>query len=100
MQASPATSAPRVIGRFFEFSMLGMLGTGYLAVLGTRTLDWPSATVAFGALIARGLMAGGVVRVHLPARVATHAWYDAIPTLTASLIPATAPLPCQRASPP
>ena len=71
MQASAAPSAPRVIGRFFEFSMLGMLATGYLAVLGTRTLDWPSAVVAFLALVARGLMASGVLRIRLQARVAT-----------------------------
>ena len=71
MQTSAATPAPRVIDRFFEFSMLGMLATGYLAVLGTHTLDWPTAVLAFAALFTRALMAAGLVRVRLEARVTT-----------------------------
>jgi len=71
MQASAAPSAPRVIDRFFEFSMLGMLGSGYLAVVATHTLDWPSAALALAALITRGLMAAGAVHIRLQARLAT-----------------------------
>lgn len=71
MQASPASPAPRVVDRFFEYSMLGMLGSGYLAVVGTQALDWPSALLALTALCARALMTAGVVHIHLRARAVT-----------------------------
>lgn len=53
--------APRVIDRFFEFSLLGMLTAGYFAVAGSGYLDWPTATLTLLALCLRGLMIGGVV---------------------------------------
>ncbi len=52
---------PRVIDRFFEFSLLGMLAAGYFAVAGSGYLDWPTATLTLMALCLRGLMVGGVV---------------------------------------
>jgi transglutaminase-like putative cysteine protease len=68
--AKPDTAAqvPRAIHRFFDFSLLGMLASGYFAVLGTGFLDWPTAVLAFAGLCLRGLMIAGVVQFELSAR--------------------------------
>src|SRR5215467_5376062 len=59
---------PRVIDRFFEFSLLGMLTAGYFAVVGSGYLDWPTATLTLMGLCLRGLMVGGVVDVQFSTR--------------------------------
>jgi transglutaminase-like putative cysteine protease len=56
-----AASAPHVIDRFFEFSLLGMLAAGYSAVAGSGYLDWPTATLTALGLCLRALMVAGVV---------------------------------------
>ena len=45
-----------VAGRFFEFSLLGMLAAGYFAVVGSGYLDWPTAALTLLGLCLRGLM--------------------------------------------
>lgn len=62
-----------MIDRFFEFSMIGLLVTGFMAILGTHALDWPSTALAVTALVVRVLMAGGVVNFQIPQRAATAA---------------------------
>lgn len=62
-----------MIDRFFEFSMIGLLVTGFVAVLGTHSLDWPSTGLAIAALFTRALMAAGVIRFQVPPRAATAA---------------------------
>jgi hypothetical protein len=62
-------SIPRVVDRFFEFSLLGMLAAGYFALTGSGYLDWPTATLMLIALCLRGLMAGGVIELVLPNRI-------------------------------
>jgi hypothetical protein len=62
-------SIPRVVDRFFEFSLLGMLAAGYFALAGSGYLDWPSAMLMLIALCVRGLMAAGVIELALPNRV-------------------------------
>src|SRR5580704_8612889 len=52
---------PRVVDRFFEFSLLGMLAAGYFAVVGSGYLDWPTAALTLLGLCLRGLMVAGVV---------------------------------------
>ena len=56
MHPSAAAPAPRVVSRFFEYSLLGMLAAGYGAVLASGYLDWPTAALALLGLIARTLM--------------------------------------------
>src|SRR5665213_992128 len=41
MNPSGVTAAPRIVNRFFEFSLLGMLAAGYLAVLKLLTAKSP-----------------------------------------------------------
>lgn len=50
------------IERFFEFSLLGMLASGYLAVLGSGYLDAPTAIVVALGLVARALIVAGWLR--------------------------------------
>src|SRR5207237_7382245 len=57
-----------VVEKFHEFSLLGMLAAGYFALAGS--LDLPTAALTLAALAARALMAAGVVRIVLPARIA------------------------------
>jgi hypothetical protein len=62
-------AASRVIDRFFEFSLLGMLTAGYFAVAGSGYLDWPTATLTLLGLCLRGLMVGGVVEFEFSNRL-------------------------------
>src|SRR4029079_18849727 len=68
-----ATPAPRasqqVVEKFFQFSLLGMLASGYFAVLGSGYLDWPTAVLTLAALCLRALMIAGVIRLEIPGRV-------------------------------
>lgn len=70
---TPALWAPQqVVERFFQFSLLGMLASGYFAVLGSGYLDWPTATLTLAALCLRALMVAGIGnldRLVVPGRV-------------------------------
>ncbi len=60
---------PRVVDRFFDFSLLGMLAAGYFAVVGSGYLDWPTATLTLLGLCLRGLMVAGVVEFEFSNRL-------------------------------
>lgn len=66
-----AVSTGRVspVDRFFEFSLLGLLASGYLAVAGSGYLDLPTLVVTAVALLARALISAGVIQLHLPSGV-------------------------------
>ena len=64
-----SSQVPRAVSRTFEHALLGMLAAGYLAVLGSRMLDWPAALFGLAGLILRALLTAGVVRFQLPGRV-------------------------------
>jgi len=66
------------IRRFFELSLLGMLASGYAALigsggLGAGSLDAVSVTLAGLALAARALIVTGVLRLRIPSRWVTGA---------------------------
>jgi transglutaminase-like putative cysteine protease len=61
---------PKVVDRFFELSLLGMLAAGFFALAGSGYLDWPTSALTLLALCLRGLMAAGVVDVAIPNRAA------------------------------
>ncbi len=66
---TPAAWAPQqVVERFFQFSLLGMLASGYFAVLGSGFLDWPTAILMLAALCIRALMIVGIVMLEIPGR--------------------------------
>ena len=75
MGASPGVlysrgSIPRVVDRFFEFALLGMLASGYFAVAGSGYLDWPTSALALAGLGWRALMCVGLIDFAVPNRVA------------------------------
>jgi hypothetical protein len=63
-------STPKTVERFFEFSLLGMLASGYFAVATSGYLDWPTAVVTLAALCLRGLMAADIVNFEFPGKLA------------------------------
>jgi protein-glutamine gamma-glutamyltransferase len=67
---TPTARAPQqVVERFFQVSLLGMLASGYCAVLGSGYLDWPTAVLALAALSVRALMIAGIVKLEIPGRM-------------------------------
>jgi transglutaminase-like putative cysteine protease len=58
------TASP--VDRFFEFSLLGLLTSGYLAVAGSGYLDGPSIVLTASALLLRALLVGGFLRYQIP----------------------------------
>src|ERR1700674_5897929 len=70
---TPAAWAPQqVVERFFQFSLLGMLASGYFAVLGSGYMDWPTAVLTLAALCLRAIMVAGLWqldKVEVPGRV-------------------------------
>ena len=72
MNAVP-TGVASPVDRFFQFSLLGLLASGYLAVLGSGYLDIPTIAITAAALILRGLITAGVLHLDFPPGVVTAA---------------------------
>ncbi|MGH9645490.1 MAG: transglutaminaseTgpA domain-containing protein, partial [Bryobacteraceae bacterium] len=66
-----ARAPQQVVESFFQFSLLGMLASGYFAVLGSGYLDLPTAILTLAALCLRALIIAGIVRLDVPGRVVT-----------------------------
>src|SRR5260221_3363403 len=66
-----ATEAVSPVERFFEFSLLGLLASGFLAVVGSGFLDMPTMLFTAVALIVRALIVAGMARFRLPPGVVT-----------------------------
>jgi hypothetical protein len=62
---------PLPVERFFQFSLLGLLASGYLAVAGSAYLDFPTIVLTGGGILLRALMVAGVVRLNVSERAAT-----------------------------
>ena len=67
------TSAVSPVDRFFQFSLLGLLASGYLAVVGSGYLDMPTMVITAAALVLRGLITAGVLAVEFPPAIVTAA---------------------------
>src|SRR5580704_7520389 len=68
----PASADPVLpADRFFEFSLLGLLTSGFLAVVGSGYLDAPTTVITAVALIIRALISAGLFRLDLPSGVVT-----------------------------
>lgn len=55
------------IDSFFEWSVLGLVASGYFAVAGSGYLDRPTVALTALGLLLRALIVAGVVRVQIPA---------------------------------
>ena len=67
---APGTAAVS-IERFFQFSLLGLVASGYLAVAGSGYLDAPTIVLTAAGLVLRALLVAGVVRLEISARAVT-----------------------------
>src|SRR5215469_7649015 len=68
--ASALLAAPASIERFFQFSLLGLVASGYLAVAGSGYLDTPTLALAGAGLVLRALLISGIVRFRISDRAA------------------------------
>ncbi len=68
-----ATGAVSPVDRFFQFSLLGLLASGYLAVVGSGYLDVPTMVITAAALVIRSLITAGVLKLEFPPVVVTAA---------------------------
>ena len=65
--------ASEPVEQFFQFSLLGLLASGYLALAGSGSLDLPTLVFTAAGLILRFLLIAGVVRLDLDTRWTTAA---------------------------
>jgi len=71
--ARSETEAAASIERFFQFSLLGLVASGYLAVAGSGYLDRPTVALTAAGLLLRALWIAGLVRLELSERLVTFA---------------------------
>jgi len=64
-------SAALTVERFFQFSLLGLVASGYLAVAGSGFLDAPTVMLTAAGLLLRGLLIYGFVQFELSERSST-----------------------------
>ncbi|MEX2262694.1 MAG: transglutaminaseTgpA domain-containing protein, partial [Bryobacteraceae bacterium] len=64
-------SAVLAVERFFQFSLLGLVASGYLAVAGSGYLDLPTVILTACGLLLRALVVTGAIRLHIPPRLTT-----------------------------
>ncbi|HLK69752.1 MAG TPA: transglutaminaseTgpA domain-containing protein [Bryobacteraceae bacterium] len=65
------SSAALSVERFFQFSLLGLVASGYLAVAGSGYLDAPTVMLTAAGLLLRGLLIYGFVQFELSERTST-----------------------------
>ncbi len=63
------SSPSAAVDRYFELSVLGLVASGYLAVLGSGYLDAPTALLTALGLVVRVLMVSGLLRFEVSSRV-------------------------------
>jgi transglutaminase-like putative cysteine protease len=59
------------VERFFQFSLLGLVASGYLAVAGSGYLDTPTMMLTTAGLLLRAVLICGIVRMEFSDRVTT-----------------------------
>jgi protein-glutamine gamma-glutamyltransferase len=67
----PEGSAAVSVERFFQFSLLGLVACGYLAVAGSGYVDLPTTVVTAAGLVLRALLIFGFVRLEISERAST-----------------------------
>jgi protein-glutamine gamma-glutamyltransferase len=64
-------TGPLPVERFFQFSLLGLVASGYLAVAGSAYLDVPTVVLTGCGILLRALELAGLVKLNLTGRAAT-----------------------------
>ena len=65
----PTAPAAQPVERFFEFSLLGLLTSGYFAVVGSGFIDFATTLATASALVLRAFIVAGFVRLDLSNRL-------------------------------
>lgn len=94
---SSATTSPHSpVDRFFEFALLGLLTSGYLAVVGSGYLDMPTMLLTAAAILFRALRVSDAIHYQIPSKLvaaATLAYMGFYPLdysyISRSFLPAT-----------
>lgn len=63
-----AVRAVQPVEQFFQYSLLGLLASGYFALAGSGSLDLPSIAFTGAGLLARLLLISGVIRLEFSGR--------------------------------
>lgn len=71
MRPDVSVRNPLPVERFFQFSLLGLVASGYLAVAGSAYLDVPTMVLTGGGILLRASLVSGLVRWNLSERGAT-----------------------------
>ncbi len=61
------------VERFFQFSLLGLVASGFFALAGSQFLDRPTLVLTFAALALRGLIIPGLLRFGISPRLVSYA---------------------------
>ena len=64
-------SAALSVERFFQFSLLGLVASGYLAVAGSGYLDAPTIALTTAGLLLRAMLICGILRLEISDRITT-----------------------------
>jgi hypothetical protein len=67
----PVANAALSVERFFQFSLWGLVASGYLAVAGSGYLDTPTVMLTGAGLLLRALLIAGVLRFDLSDKLVT-----------------------------
>jgi transglutaminase-like putative cysteine protease len=97
----PALRATQPVEQFFQYSLLGLLASGFLALAGSGALDVPTLALTGAGLVLRLLLISGVVQFELSGRwiaAVTLVWIGFYPLdvlyVSREFIPATVHLIC------
>ncbi len=69
----PPANARRLAGRFLDFSLLGLVASGYFALVGSGFFDVPSTALTGAGLLLRALVLTGLLKFDIPPRLLTAA---------------------------
>lgn len=65
--------AQAILPRYYELAVLGLVGSGFLALAGSEYLDWPTVALTAAGLLLRLLSTCGWLKFQIPARAITWA---------------------------
>ena len=87
------------VERFFQFSLLGLVASGYLAVAGSGYLDTPTIALTTAGLVLRAVLICGLVQLRSLRPAHHHRYRRLCRLLRRRLFPAVARFSCRHGAP-